>query len=169
MRENLRRPYLWLILAGCWMLLQDSYSLGSFAAGLILAGIVLAMLPAPVVDLIHIQRDRPYGLVGWFGRFARLVVYFLYEMLRANAQVSALVLRRRIRLQPGILAMPLKCTSPGQVTLLAMLITLTPGTVSVDVSPDEDVLYIHTIDAVNADETLRVPRRFEQMVMEVLG
>jgi multicomponent Na+:H+ antiporter subunit E len=70
-------------------------------------------------------------------------------------------------LRPGIIAFPLTVTRDAEITVLANLITLTPGTLSVDVSEDRRILYVHAIDASNKDALIReIARGFETKVKE---
>tara|TARA_Y100000815_G_scaffold48462_1_gene39614 strand:- start:609 stop:836 length:228 start_codon:yes stop_codon:yes gene_type:complete len=70
-------------------------------------------------------------------------------------------------LKPGIFAYPLKVDRDFEITLLANLITLTPGTLSVDVSSDRRTLYVHAIDASNPEQTRRdIAEGFERKIME---
>jgi multicomponent Na+:H+ antiporter subunit E len=73
----------------------------------------------------------------------------------------------RLDLQPGIFAFPLTVTSDFEITLLANLITLTPGTLSVDVSEDRRFLYVHAVDCSNIEATKRdIANGFERKIME---
>lgn len=163
-----RRPYLRLTLAIIWMMLSDSYSLDSFVAGFIMATLVVGLFPAPIVQLSRVRFGSPLGFIRWLGPFFRLLFYFLWEMVLANLQVTRLVLTRKLALKPGVIAMTLRAQSPGQIALLSSLITLTPGTVVIDVAPDNSAIYIHSIDATDEAAVLSAPRRFEAMIMEVI-
>lgn len=75
-----------------------------------------------------------------------LLATFIGEFIRSVLAVARLVLMPRLRLQPAVIAYPLTVSTDGQITLLANMITLTPGTISVDVSEDRRTLYIHILD-----------------------
>ena len=69
--------------------------------------------------------------------------------------------------KPGIFAYPLKVDRDFEITLLANLITLTPGTLSVDVSDDRRLLFVHAIDCSDADKAVRDIRDgFERKILE---
>lgn len=79
-----------------------------------------------------------------------------------------MVLRPKLDIRPGIFAMETKLTSDWEITLLANLITLTPGTLVVDVSPDNKTLYVHAVDIEDAEEAIEDIRgSFEKAIMEV--
>jgi multicomponent Na+:H+ antiporter subunit E len=70
-------------------------------------------------------------------------------------------------LKPGIIAYPLKVDRDFEITILANLITLTPGTLSVDVSDDRRILYVHAMDASDPEATKRdIAEGFERKIME---
>ena len=93
----------------------------------------------------------------------------LKELVLSALSVSWLVLQPRPRLRPGIIAYPLSLTSDAQITLLANMITLTPGTLSVDVSADRKTLYIHAIDIDSRDALIgRIAAGFETKVLGAL-
>lgn len=155
----MRRVTLLLFLLGLWLLLAESLSLGQLLLGTMVAAGVMWLTPAMLPDVESIPLRRLPKLVV-------LLLYFLKELLVANVTVARLVLRPD-RLQPGIVAYPLTVRGPAQITWLANLITLTPGTVSVEVAPDRSSLFIHTIDASDEAAVLAAPRQFEALIREV--
>ena len=75
-----------------------------------------------------------------------LLLLFLRELILSALKVAWLVIQPKPRLRPAIIAYPLTVTTDAQITLLANMITLTPGTLSIDVSADRKTLFIHAID-----------------------
>ena len=99
----------------------------------------------------------------------RLLAHFVSELVVSGLQVAWLAVQPRLRLRPGFIAYPLTVTSDAQITLLANLITLTPGTLSVDVSGDRRVLYIHALDIADKEALVgRIAAGFETQVLRVL-
>lgn len=76
-----------------------------------------------------------------------LALFFLRELILSSVQVAWDVLTPRLRAQPGIIAVPLDLEDEGAVALLSALVSLTPGTLSLDVSMDERKLYVHAMFA----------------------
>jgi multicomponent Na+:H+ antiporter subunit E len=107
-------------------------------------------------------------------RLWRIVLFagfFLWELLLANLRVAYDVLTPPLHMRPGIVAIPLDVETDAEITLLANLITLTPGTLSLDISGDRKVLYIHAMYIDDGDiEGVRrhIKRGFERRVMEVM-
>ena len=78
-----------------------------------------------------------------------LGLYFLAEMVRANLRVGALLLRPGLHLRPALLRVPVEVGSERELALLSNLITLTPGTLTLDVAPDGRALYVHVMSATD--------------------
>jgi multicomponent Na+:H+ antiporter subunit E len=96
-----------------------------------------------------------------------LFLLFIYELVLSAWRVAVMVLSPRMDLKPGIIAYPLKVDRDFEITILANLITLTPGTLSVDVSDDRRILYVHAIDASDPEATKRdIAEGFERKIME---
>ena len=147
-----------ILLALVWAALTGSFTLANFAFGLLLGVVALYL----VREQIGPPRSFSRG-----GRILSLAVLFIYELLLSGWRVARLVMSRKMDLQPGIFAYPLKVDRDFEITLLANLITLTPGTLSVDVSADRRVLFVHAIDCSDADKAVRDIRDgFERKILE---
>ena len=149
-----------LLLAGGWCALFGTFDLGTFVWGFLLAFAALS-LSSPV-----------FGQTAYFRRVllaARLGAYFLYELTVSGLQVAWDVITPGHRSRPGIIAVPLDLDEPIQITVLANLISLTPGSLSLDVSPDGTTLYVHEMFVDDADETRRrIKEGFERLVREAM-
>lgn len=98
-----------------------------------------------------------------------LFAYFFWELVVSNVRVAIEVLSPRYRMKPGIVGVRLDARTDLEITLLANLITLTPGTMSVDVSEDRSTLYIHGLYLEDRDAFERsIKEGFERRVLEVL-
>ena len=80
-----------------------------------------------------------------------LILLFVRELILSALRVAWLALQPRMNIRPAIIAYPLTVTSDVQIALLANMITLTPGTLSVDVSDDRNWLYVHAIDLASKE------------------
>lgn len=102
-------------------------------------------------------------------RWLSLILLFLRELIVSALRVAWLAVQPRIKIRPAIIAHPLTLTTDAQITLLANMITLTPGTLSVDVSDDRKTLYIHALD-IDSKEALvgSIAAGFETKVLQVL-
>ena len=136
---------------------------GSFSPANLLFGLVLA------TGALYVIREQ-VGSLGYFARARRIVslgLLFIYELILSAWRVAVLVVSPSMKIQPGIIAYPLTVKRDFEITLLANLITLTPGTLSVDVSEDETVLYVHCIDCSDPVATVRdIADGFERKIIE---
>jgi len=138
--------FLNLSLAFVWCLLQNELSLQQFLIGYVIgAGIMLFF--------IRVFHDESYFRKVGVG--FRLLVFFIKELLVANWAVTKLVLSPRRQVRAGIIAYPLDLRNDILITLLANMITLTPGTLSVEVAPDRHFLFIHILDIADIEEEKR--------------
>lgn len=97
-----------------------------------------------------------------------LLYIFTRELILSNISVLKAVLRPKLNIQPGIFAFPTVLEKDWEITTLANLITLTPGTLVVDVSPDNKILYVHAMDIGEAEEAIdSIRNTFEKAIMEV--
>lgn len=150
-----------LILSLIWAAVTGTFSMLNLLLG--------AVVGAAAVLLIRERVDRPHVLLRLWRIFS-LFVLFLYELALSAFRVAVLVASPNMnkRIKPGILAYPLTVKSDSEITLLANLITLTPGTLSVDVSTDRSVIYVHTLELTDKQATIDSIRNgFEAKIIEV--
>ncbi|WP_168016275.1 Na+/H+ antiporter subunit E [Halomonas salinarum] len=128
----------WNLLLGlAWVVLTGDFSGGSLLAGLIFGYLALALIQPQVPALA--------GYAQWLPRLIRFVGFFLKELVAANLKVAYDIVTPPWYMTPGVIAMPLKAKTEFEIAFVANLISLTPGTLSLDVSDDRRVLYIHAM------------------------
>lgn len=91
----------------------------------------------------------------WPLHLAELVVVVLWETLLANLRLASFLRRRSSALHPGVISHQLGVESHTQMTVVANLVTLTPGTLTLELDKERRVLTIHTIDARSPDQISR--------------
>jgi multicomponent Na+:H+ antiporter subunit E len=97
------------------------------------------------------------------------IAFYVIELLLANLRVLYDVLTPRHRMKPGFIAIQLNAKSDLEILILANLLAMTPGTLSIDVSPDKKLLYLHVMYLDNVEEFRKmIKTRFESRVLEVL-
>ncbi|REK18424.1 MAG: Na+/H+ antiporter subunit E [Planctomycetota bacterium] len=102
-------------------------------------------------------------------KIAEFAVFFAWKLLVANIRVARDVLTVKNYMQPAILAVPLDARTDAEIVLLANLISLTPGTLSLDVSHDRRFLYVHSMYTDDPEQAkLQLKQGFERRVLEVL-
>jgi multicomponent Na+:H+ antiporter subunit E len=152
---------LWnLLLALAWVAATGEFSFENLVVGFLLGFLAL-----------YISR-RVVGSPRYFdkvGQVIGLLGFFLWELLLANLRVAHDVLTPRHYMRPGVIAVPLDAETDNEITMLSNLLTLTPGTLSLDVSLDRKVLYVHAMYIDDAEEVRRkIKNGFERRVLEVL-
>ena len=147
-----------LMLAIAWATVSGSFSLANLVFGFLLGSAIFYLLRESIGSLTYFTRSF---------RFFSLLALFFYELGKSALIVAMVVIRPRLDVKPGILRYPLKVKSDAGITLLANLITLTPGTLSVDVSPDKRFLFVHALDCSDPD-ALRddIASGFERKILE---
>lgn len=157
-RLNFPQPWLSLILFLTWQLLSDGISGASVVMGLILAWLIPQLTQG-------FWPERPV-----FIRFWRMPVYLLrllLDIVTASITVSRLILSGR-QPKPVFVSYPLDLQHPLAISILASTISLTPGTVSSDISDDQKILLIHTLDADNEQDVIdAIKNRYEKPLMEM--
>jgi multicomponent Na+:H+ antiporter subunit E len=94
---------------------------------------------------------------------------FIWELIVSASTVAKLVLTPGLKFKPAIVAVPLDIKHDLGVTLFANLISLTPGTLSLDVSDDRSTLYVHTMDTEDAEAEKRdMKETFEEPIRKVM-
>ena len=137
-------------LAAAWAALMGAFDATTLAAGYGVGYVVLwATQPAL----------GPSAYVKGVGRAVAFVVFYLAELVWSSIQVAVDVCRPRLRMCPGVVGIPLRARTDVEITVLANLISLTPGTLSLDVSSDKRILYVHAMDLESGPEALRTDIR----------
>lgn len=150
-----------LLLALAWLALTGEFSPLNLIVGLALGGFIL-WLTQP--------GGRRQDYLKKIGIVLNFALFFLWELLLANIRMAVMVLRSTSALQPGIIAVPLDLDSDVEITLLANLITLTPGTLTLDVSDDKKMLYVHAAYIKDADEMRHnIKHGFERRIKELFA
>ncbi|MEA1050161.1 Na+/H+ antiporter subunit E [Lamprobacter modestohalophilus] len=160
MKPLLPHPILSLMLLGLWLLLVNSISPGQILLGALLAWLIPLYTARFWTAQIHIR--RPLLLL-------RLTGTVLVDILIANIAVARLIVGPRARIQPGFIRMPLRVKGNVSVSLLANIITLTPGTLSASLSPDRSELIIHALQGEDSVAIIaEIRERYEQPLLDAL-
>lgn len=148
-----------IIIAIMWMFLSETYNFTSFLVGYILGIILLFVLRRFVPDSFYMKR-------AW--KFFLLVLLFIRELVLSNIDIVKHVYKPKMDMKPGIFALPIDVKTNFEITLLANLISLTPGTLSVVVSEDHTKIFIHALDMPDVQESVsEIKNTFEKRIMEV--
>ena len=153
--------FMWnLLLALIWVVLTGDLSGINLFAGLVVGYLVLGLM----------QRQVPMlrGYTSRLPRLIRFIFFFFKELIMANLKVAFDIVTPIWHMKPDVIAMPLEARTEMEITMVANLISLTPGTLSLDVSDDRRVLFIHAM-FLDDEQALRASlKEMERRVLEIL-
>jgi|SRR5690606_6371083 len=125
-----------LLLSFLWVALTGSLSYSGFVFGFALGFFLLWIMNKNETEQRYFYRVP---------KVFSFVLYFLYQMLKANVQVAYDVITPKYFFRPGIVRYPLSNVSDFEINVLSTFISLTPGTLILDVSEDKKAIYIHAM------------------------
>lgn len=155
--------FLWnVLLAATWAVATGEFTLTNVGLGFGFGYLVLLFA------------RRAIGPSSYFVKAPQVVVFFFFyhwQLLLANLRVAYDVVTPTHYMRPGVIAVPLDARTDAEITLLANLITLTPGSLSLDLSSDRRVLYVHMM-YIDDDDVERARRQIkdslERRVLELM-
>ncbi len=150
-----------LLLALVWSGLFGSMDFATFTSGYAVGYLFMALIYRAAGEM-PTYFTRPWKIAGF-------AIFYLKELVVSNVVVALSILSPRLDIKPGVIAMPLKARTDLEITLLANLITMTPGTLSLDVSPDRSTLFVHAMNIDNAETLKRqLAETLEKRVLDIL-
>ncbi|MDD2220789.1 MAG: Na+/H+ antiporter subunit E [Clostridia bacterium] len=147
-----------IAIALIWAFLHTSYTFKDFFIGFVIGAILLYIFQRRFGQDFYLRKIL---------KVLKLSFIFLKEIVVANFQVFFLVIKPKLYLRPGIIQLPIDVRSPLKIVLLANMITLTPGTLTMEISPDNKILYIHVLD-IGDEEAIKndIRTKFENNIKE---
>lgn len=151
-------PFVSIVVAVSWLMLQHSVSVGN----LVMAGVCGLIIPHLTQNFI-IRTPN----VHW-GEVIRLIGMVLADIVTSNIRVAGLILRSPERLQPCWYRVPLDTNHPQVNSLLAMIITTTPGTVSAGIDDERGDILVHSLHCLDPEADIAdIKRRYEQTLIRI--
>ncbi|WP_100013292.1 Na+/H+ antiporter subunit E [Lentibacillus sediminis] len=150
-----------LFIAFLWMMFQDEDELrfATFFAGYLI-GIA-------IIFLMHRFFGERFYLKRLFAT-VKLILIFASELVESSVHVLKHIMRPKVKIKPGIFRYETVLRGEWEVPALALLLTLTPGSVVMEVTPEGDAFYIHAMDVEESKEMLlKSLSKFEKAIMEV--
>ncbi|MFZ4863602.1 Na+/H+ antiporter subunit E [Sphingobacterium sp. Mn56C] len=149
-----------LLLSFIWVALTGSMYYTNFLFGFMLGFAILWIMN-------RTDEDRRYFYK--VPQIISLVFYFVYEMLRANIQVAYDVMTPKYFMRPGIVKYPMNAKTEMEINLLSTMISLTPGTLILDISEDRKTMYIHVMYLNDPEKFVRDTKKgLERRLLEAL-
>jgi multicomponent Na+:H+ antiporter subunit E len=151
-----------LLLAIVWAISTGVFTLSNLVIGLVLGYFALLLSRRAIGDSTYFVRVP---------RAVRFAFFYLWQLILSNLRVAYDVITPGYLMRPGVIAVPLDARTDAEITLLANLITLTPGTLSLDLSDDRRILFVHAMYLDEDDARLtakNIKDGLERRVLEVL-
>lgn len=160
LRRIFPHPHLSFLLTLVWVLLANAPSLNSLVFGLLL-GIIIPFITQPYWPDRPILRNWPMVI--------EYMIVVLWDIVVANVTVASIILfKRDADRQPNWISIPLELRTPEAITVLAGTITMTPGTVSCDLSAQGHCLLVHCLDAPDPGAVRdQIKQRYERRLKEI--
>jgi multicomponent Na+:H+ antiporter subunit E len=149
-----------LLLSFIWVALTGSLYYSNFLFGYLMGFFILWIMNRQEADRRYFNRvPKTIGFI----------FYFLYEMIAANVQVAYDVITPKYFFKPGIIRYPLEATTDIEINLLSTMISMTPGTLILDISEDKKSLFIHVMYLRDRDRFIQqIKNGFEHKLLEIL-
>ena len=144
------------VLVALWLLAWGDVTIANVISGIAVAALLLVAFPARDPG----DRAIRFSVVG----AARLVAYVAQQLIVSNVVMARQILRRRLVTRPGILAHRLRQRSDAVATVMTSIISLSPGTMTIDVTPDSSTVYVHFFDLRDIDQARAGLARLERLV-----
>lgn len=159
-KRLLPHPLLTLALAAVWILLLNDFSVGGLVLGLVLGLILSAFTSAFWPDRVRIRN---------YLAAAEYIAVVIWDIVVANVEVALIVLfKPNARMQTRWVTVPLEVRAPEAITMLAGTITMTPGTLSADLSADGRAILVHCLHAPDTEAVVRsIKERYEARLKEI--
>lgn len=151
-----------ILLLVVWLMLNTTLSLGHILLGSVLA-IIIPLICAPLA-MPQAKIKRPFKVLSY-------ILIVLKDIFVANITVALLVIGPQRKVKPGFIAVPIDLTDTLPITILASTVTMTPGTVSGELSEDRKWLYVHVLDMPDNEQEVidLIKQRYESRVKEIFG
>ena len=150
-----------LFIAALWFLLKDDpqADFSTFVAGFLVGIVILYAMHRFFGTRFYLRR---------VAKIIKLILLFIQELILSSMSVLRWILSPELNITPGIFTYETKLEGDWQVTALALLLTLTPGSVVMEISEDGNLFYIHAMDLEEAkDSIVRSIGKFERAMLEV--
>jgi len=149
-----------ILIAFVWMLLNESWDAINFGVGYLIGFLIILSMRRFFPEPFH-------GRKLW--SIFKLLFLFIVELFKSSVNVIIQVMRPKLNIQPGIFRSETILKTDFEITLLSMLLTLTPGSVVMEVDARAGVMFIHAMDADDFRKNItKTKRTFEKAIIEVM-
>jgi multicomponent Na+:H+ antiporter subunit E len=150
-----------VLISVLWALLTGKVTVGNLTIGFVLGYVALTLL--------YSGSGKKSSYFRKSVQVIRFALFFTKELIVSSWRVARDVVKPLPQMRPGVIGIPLDAKTDLEITMLANVISLTPGTLSLDVSEDRETLYIHAMYVINPDDLRReIKDGLERRLLELL-
>jgi multicomponent Na+:H+ antiporter subunit E len=149
-----------VLLASCWVFLTGSFEALNYLFGFFIGYVVIALIHRHVPVL----KDYPMKLP----RFLNFVGFMIVELVVSNIKVAIDIITPPWHMKPGVVGFELTASTDLEITLVGNMISLTPGTLCLDVSDDRKTMFVHAMFLHDEDEVREQLRAIEVRLLKVM-
>jgi multicomponent Na+:H+ antiporter subunit E len=149
-----------LILAIIWVMATGTLTEENFIFGFLISFVILWIITFK-------KEERKYFIV--IPKLIEFILFVLWEIVKANFQSMKELFYPKSKLDPAIVKVPLDAKSDLEITFLANIISLTPGTLIMDVSDDKKVIYVHVMHLTDKQKFIEeIKQKFEKPLLKLM-
>lgn len=149
-----------LLLATCWVFLTGSFEVLNYFFGFVIGFLIITLIH----ERVPVLQGYPERLPRFFG----FLGFFFWELVLSNIKVAIDIVTPPWHMRPGVIRYQLTATTDLEITLVANFISLTPGTLVLDVSEDKRALFVHAMFLQDEAEVLANLQELEHRLLKVI-
>jgi multicomponent Na+:H+ antiporter subunit E len=149
-----------VLLAAAWVLMTGSFEFLNYVFGFAIGYVALLLMSRSVSAVSDYPRRLPRAIY--------FLLYFIEELIKANLKVAIDIITPTFLGKPGVISIELDAKTNLEITLVANIISLTPGTLSLDVSADKKILFVHAMYLTDEDQVRAELKHLEQRLLKVM-
>ena len=149
-----------ILLAAAWVLMTGSFEFLNYVFGFAIGYTVILLMSRSVSALTDYPRRLPRAIY--------FLLYLIGELIKSNVKIAFDIITPTFLGKPGVIGIELDARTNLEITLVANLISLTPGTLSLDVSANKKILFVHAMYLINEDAVRAELKHLEQRLLKVM-
>lgn len=149
-----------LLLAAVWVLMTGNFEFLNYVFGFFIGYVVILLMSRSVSTVTDYPRRLP--------RTIYFLLYFIEELVKSNLKVAIDIITPTFMGRPGVIGLELDAKTNLEITLVANVISLTPGTLSLDVSADKKILFVHAMYLIDEEKVRAELKNLEQRLLKVM-
>lgn len=149
-----------ILLAAVWVLMTSSFEFLNYVFGFLIGYVVILLMSRTVPAVADYPRRLPQA-IGF-------LLYFIQELIKANIKIAIDIITPTFLGKPGVIGIALDAKTNLEITLVANIISLTPGTLCLDVSADKKILFVHAMYLTDEAKVRADLKQLEQRLLTIM-